>query len=321
MKPESLQRKNATGTVKMTSPSTQCIPHISVCVCTYKRPLPLKRLLSELDGQDTGGMFTYSIVVADNDKNQSAKSTIADFRSTSAVPLKYCVEPAQGIARARNKVIENAEGDFLAFIDDDEFPAPGWLLALFKTLIQFDVDGVLGPVKRHFDATAPDWFVKGKFLDRKVNPTGMRVEWLESRTGNVLLKREVVDGKAPPFRTEFKAGSDVDFFRRKMEEGRTFLWSAEAVVFEVVPSLRWTRSYLLKRALHHGSMDPKNESFRLRDAFKSAVAVPIYIVILPFAFLLGQHRFMDILIRLCSHLGLLLGLMGIHIVREEYLAD
>jgi len=321
MNPESQRPKNATGADEMSLPSTQSIPHICVCVCTYKRPLPLKRLLTELDQQDTGGMFTYSIVVADNDQNRSAESTVADFRSTPSVPLKYCVEPTQGIARARNKVIENAEGDFLAFIDDDEFPAAGWLLALFKTLVQFDVDGVLGPVKRYFDEAAPAWFVNGKFLDRKVNPTGMRVEWFESRTGNVLLKREVVAGGTPPFRTEFQAGSDVDFFRRKMEEGRVFLWSADAMVFEVVPPSRWTRSYLLKRALHHGAMDPKMESFRFRDAFKSAVAVPIYIAILPFAFLLGQHRFMDILIRLCGHLGLLLALVGIDIVHEEYLAN
>ena len=29
--------------------------HISVCICTYKRPQPLKHLLEELRGQDTGG--------------------------------------------------------------------------------------------------------------------------------------------------------------------------------------------------------------------------------------------------------------------------
>jgi len=34
-------------------------PHISVCVCTYKRPLLLERLLRELIRQDTGGLFTF----------------------------------------------------------------------------------------------------------------------------------------------------------------------------------------------------------------------------------------------------------------------
>ena len=34
----------------------------------------------------------------------------------------------QNIALARNKAIENAKGDFIAFIDDDEFPLDQWLL-------------------------------------------------------------------------------------------------------------------------------------------------------------------------------------------------
>ena len=40
------------------------MPHISVCICTYKRPIPLKRLLDSLKQQETGGLFTYSVVVA-----------------------------------------------------------------------------------------------------------------------------------------------------------------------------------------------------------------------------------------------------------------
>ena len=82
--------------------------HISVCICTYKRPRFLKRLLEELGGQDTGGLFTYSIVVADNDHLQSAKPVVWDFAAVSSIQVTYCVEPQQNIALARNKAIENA---------------------------------------------------------------------------------------------------------------------------------------------------------------------------------------------------------------------
>ena len=40
--------------------------HISVCICTYKRATFLGRLLENLRDQDTSGLFTYSVVVADN---------------------------------------------------------------------------------------------------------------------------------------------------------------------------------------------------------------------------------------------------------------
>src|SRR6266567_3415813 len=203
------------------------LPHICVCICTYKRSEPLKRLLRDLDGQNTGGLFTYSIVVADNDPESSAKSAVAEMQRTLRVPLKYCAEPNRGIARARNTVVANAEGDYLALIDDDEFPISDWLQILLKTCRRYNVDGVLGPVRRHFDEEPPRWLKKSSLYDRSVNPTGMQVDWKDSRTGNVLLKRAVVLDDPMPFRPEFRAGEDQDFFRRKIEEGRRLVWLSD----------------------------------------------------------------------------------------------
>ena len=118
------------------------LPHIAVCICTFNRPVLLKRLLMDLDRQETENKFTYSAVVADNDPAESAKETIAAL--DLGFQAKYCAEPRRGIAFARNKVLENAEGDFVAFIDDDEFPVSDWLLTLFKVCEQYGSDGVLG---------------------------------------------------------------------------------------------------------------------------------------------------------------------------------
>jgi len=293
-------------------------PHISVCICTYKRPVLLKRLLSEVNLQETAGLFTYSVVVADNDEASSAEATVADFCSTSSMPVKYCVEPRRGIAFARNRVVENAGGEYLAFIDDDEFPAPGWLLTLYRTCIQFKVDGVLGPVKRHFDEVPPSWLLKSRFYDRRVNPTGMRVDWREARTGNVLLKRSLIEGDPTPFRPELKSGEDVDFFKRKTEEGCTFIWCAEAEAFEAVPPARWKRKYLLEKALMRGGSAVKRGGVGVTGIAKAMIAVPVYVLALPFAQVLGHHRFMTLLVKLCDHLGKLLALVGIRPVRREY---
>src|SRR4051812_10046 len=103
-------------------------PHISLCICTYKRPELLNRLLADLNSQDTGERFSFSIVVVDNDKFKSAEAVVQDFASRSSIPITYCVENRQNIALARNRAIEKAKGDFVAFIDDDEFPTGRWLL-------------------------------------------------------------------------------------------------------------------------------------------------------------------------------------------------
>ena len=61
-----------------------------------------------------------------------------------------------------------ATGNFIAFIDDDEFAIQEWLLTLFHALREYDADGVLAPVNPHFDQGAPQWVVKGGFYDRPV---------------------------------------------------------------------------------------------------------------------------------------------------------
>jgi succinoglycan biosynthesis protein ExoM len=297
------------------------ISHISVCICTYKRPTLLKRLLDELANQDTNGLFTYSIVIVDNDQSLSAKAVVSEFTTSSAVPIRYCGEPRQNIALARNMAVENAEGDYVAFIDDDEFPTREWLLTLFEACNRFNVDGVLGPVKRYFDEQPPKWLIKSTFYERPTYPTGFVIDWRKGRTGNVLLKKQIFSAGSPPFRPEFRQGEDQEFFARMIEKGHVFIWCNEAVAYEVVPPIRWRRTFMLRRALLRGAMEPKTPNFGMRNVLSSAVAVPAYIVLLPFALVWGHHRFMQLLVSLFDHLGKLLAVLGINPIKEQYVTD
>lgn len=297
------------------------LPHISVCICTYKRPDCLKRLLDGLGGQETNGLFTYSIVVADNDHSRSAEPVVASFAKSSPISIKYCVEPQQNIALNRNKAIENAGGDFIAFIDDDEFPTKDWLLTLFTTCNAYGVDGVLGPVKPHFDQEPPRWVVDGKFYDRPSYPTGLVIDGKKGRTGNVLLKKQIFADGESPFRPEFLTGEDQDFFRRMIEKGHVFIWCREALAYEVVPPVRWRRDFMLRRALLRGANSLRHPTFGALDVVKSVIAVPAYTAVLPLVLILGQGKFMTYSVKLFDHLGKLLALLGIHPVREAYVTD
>ena len=48
-------------------------PLVSVCVCTYKRPMLLAKLLDSLASQAIEDNFTYEVVVVDNDKTGAAR--------------------------------------------------------------------------------------------------------------------------------------------------------------------------------------------------------------------------------------------------------
>lgn len=296
-------------------------PHISVCICTYKRPALLKRLLEELGHQETDGFFTYSLVVAENGETQSAQTVVSEFAVKSDIPIIYCVEPRRNIALARNMALKSATGDFVAFIDDDEFPTKRWLVTLFKACQQYGGEGVLGPVEPYYDEKPPKWVAEGRFYQRRTYPTGHVISWKEGRTGNVLLKKAIFAEDKQPFRPEFRTGEDQDFFRRMIAKGSKFVWCHEATAYEVVPPIRWSRTFMLRRALLRGSVATIHPTFGARELAKSIIVVPAYTLALPFALALGHHRFMRLLVRLCDHLGKLLAVVGIRPIKQVYVTE
>ncbi|MBX3300750.1 MAG: glycosyltransferase family 2 protein [Nitrospira sp.] len=302
-------------------PTVGALLHISVCVCTFKRPVMLQRLLEKLIEQDTNGLFSFSVLVVDNDRSESARAVVENCAAASSLVITYVVEPRQNIALARNKAVENTSGEFLAFIDDDEFPIKRWLVTLYEACLNFQAAGILGPVKPHFDEAPPTWVIKGKFYERPTYPTGLVIDWRKGRTGNVLLRRHVLLEYEQPFRPEFRNGEDQEFFHRAIERGHVFVWCDEAVAYETVPPLRWNRKFLLRRALLRGAMEPQTPGFGVGDVAKSIVAVAVYGIGLPFSLFVGHDKFMWLLVRLCDHMGKLLAVIGINPVQEQYVTE
>ena len=95
-----------------------------------------------------------------------------------------------------------------------------------------------------------------------------------------------------------------------------FIWCNEAPVHEIVPPERWKRSYLIRRALLRGQSE---EHFMgVGSVGKSLVAVPLYALMLPFLALLGQHVFMQYVVRLMDHAGKLMTLVGLKPIGGKY---
>jgi glycosyltransferase involved in cell wall biosynthesis len=294
-------------------------PHVSVCICTFRRTELLQRLLDGLRDQATDGRFTYSVVVCDNDSERSAEATVGVYEASVPFAVRYCVETRQNIALARNRTLEVATGNFVAFIDDDEIPPRQWLLTLVDACVRYAADGALGPVRPHFDVEPPKWVVQGGFYNRATYRTGTFINWRQGRTGNTLLRRSILSALPVPFRPEFLSGEDQDFFRRAIAAGQRFVWCDEAAVVEVVPPVRWNRSFMIKRALLQGAAAVADRS--PRRVVTSVIAAPLYLAALPLTLGLGQARFMRCMVKLCAHVGTLCAAARITLVSQPYVTE
>jgi glycosyltransferase involved in cell wall biosynthesis len=302
-------------------------PNICVCICTFRRPELLARLLARLlELQRGSDLFTFSCVVIDNDENGSAMAVVSSFKNLGRLEFSYQCEPERNFAVVRNRAVRAANGDYIAFIDDDEIPDRDWLLRLLETCCAHDCDGVLGPVRPYFEKRPPRWLKKSRLCHRPAHPTGLVLDWQQTRSGNVLLRREIFETGGiwfdPAYRT---GGEDVDFFKRAIAAGRKFVWCEEAPAYELVPSERMRLAYHLRRALLQGAISLKyglgQNQFadRVRVGLKSFLAIGIYTLALPFLLLCGFRPFINCFVKLCHHLGRFSALCGHPILVERKL--
>ena len=297
--------------------------HIGVCICTYKRPQLLAPLLEKLEQQKTEGMFQFSLHIVDNDSMKSAEDPVAELARRSKVPVTYDNETVRNIALARNRAVHAAEGNILAFLDDDELPVDDWLFQLYLSWRRSGAAGVLGPVRPFFPPGAPAWLVKSRLCDRPSHITGTVLDFLQTRTGNALIDRRIIKTTDLPFPPERgrTGGEDIAFFRKMMARGHTFIWCEEAPVYEIVLPERCTRAYYIRKSLRLGGLTgsiltelgPRKWTILLR----SVLAAPGHGFLSITGLFIGPHIFMRHYTQTVYHLARIAGGLGFVPIRER----
>lgn len=224
---------------------------ITVCVCTYKRASVVDTLAS-IAAQILPPGWRTEIVVVDNDEAGSAERSVRDWCARNHVPVRYAVQPARNIAMTRNRTLDLARGDWLAFIDDDERANPTWLDHLIQTAGQYEADAVIGRVVAIYPPSAPAWARRADPLSRDWGATGARLT--TGSTANALLRAELVRQTGIRFDESrgLTGGEDTDFFGRLHAAGARIVVCAEAVVAETIPPGRLQSDYLRSRAVRSG---------------------------------------------------------------------
>ena len=226
--------------------------NISVCIATYRRTERLRAVLEDLARQSR---LPEQVVVVDNDQAGSARPVIEQLRA-SGVPfaMAYDIQPERNIAMTRNLTVALADGDWLAFIDDDERAPESWLQQLLDAAALHAADGVLAPVEPQVPAEAPLWIRRGRFYDFPHLRTGEPVPLNRMRFGNVLLRAAPLRAEPGPFDSSYglSNGEDGDLLVRLAHKGVRIIWCDEAIVWEPIEAKRLSLRWLLMRALSGG---------------------------------------------------------------------
>jgi glycosyltransferase involved in cell wall biosynthesis len=111
------------------------LPSLTVAICTRDRPELLGRCLDSLRRlvpADDGEEGEFDILVVDNAPTGDAtKQAVEQIGGVS-----YVREVRPGLNFARNRALQEAAGDFVAYLDDDVVVDRGWLVGLQQALSQ-----------------------------------------------------------------------------------------------------------------------------------------------------------------------------------------
>lgn len=291
---------------------------VSLCICTYRRPAGLRRLLHAVARARTERVERLEIVVVDNDPDGSARATI-DSIDGMPFPMRCVPEPRRGISFARNRAVAEAgpASDWIAFLDDDEEPEPGWLDELLRVQALHAADVVAGPVPPRFEADPPRWVLRGRFHEPPRHATGTLLPYAD--TGNVLVRAALFRDFPAPFAPSLAlaGGEDTHFFLRVARAGHRIVWADDAVAWEWVPPSRVRLPWLLRRSFRRGNtwallerdLDP-GLRVRLRRILRGGGRIARGAVLLPVGIVRGRHAVVDALRGICFGAGSLAGVAG-----------
>lgn len=194
-------------------------PLVTVVIPTYNRVEYLEKAIKSVADQSYPNIEI--IIVDDGSNSNYAEPICANFLN-----CKYYHKQNGGLSSARNYGISLAKGDFIAFLDDDDFWEESKIEKQVKILLENpSVDCVHSPVAVVDENGKPTGKYYGA-VENKINKRSGYVFWNALGTWIVksptpLIRKEVFQPDLL-FDESIKVGEDVDFYQRMFYRHKLF---------------------------------------------------------------------------------------------------
>lgn len=237
---------------------------LSLVVATYNRAEQLMITLQSVAEQSKNPAL-WECVIVDNNSSDNTKQRINEFITKHPkLNIVYLFESKQGLSHARNAGIEKAQGNIIAFIDDDERIVPDFISAyihFFDTYPTAMAAG--GKIIAEYPAGRPRWM--SHYTERPIaNPMdfGDYIRTFPKGRipggGNMAMRREVFNSIGV-FNTSLGrtgksliGGEESDLFERIAEAGMECYYTPGAVMYHIIPTEKLTDDYFKRLCYNTG---------------------------------------------------------------------
>lgn len=134
---------------------------ITVAIPAYNGADRLPKILDRLLAQTGLEHLNWEIIVVDNNSCDRTDIVVYNYQTVfnSICLVKYFLETKQGAAFARIRAVNEARGELVAFLDDDNLPAPDWLIAAYSFGYEYPQAGAWsGQIHGNYEVSPPKNF-------------------------------------------------------------------------------------------------------------------------------------------------------------------
>jgi glucosyl-dolichyl phosphate glucuronosyltransferase len=132
---------------------------ITVCICTRDRPGYVRDCLGGLSRQ-TVAADQFDILVVDSASTGDVPEQLERMVAPMIDNARLLRVEQPGVAIARNAGAREANGAYVAYIDDDAIPAPDWVARILDAIGERDPPPSMigGRILPHWEAPLPAWW-------------------------------------------------------------------------------------------------------------------------------------------------------------------
>jgi len=226
-------------------------PFVSVIVPVYNDPSGITACVGALLRQ-TYPANAYEIIVADNGSADKTRAVAERIRSECPRVRVVAEDRIRSSYAARNRGLREARGRILGFTDADCSPAPGWIEAGVRALVDRAVGAGAGRIVVTYRSERPnacEYWDSASHFDQQ-----WYVERHFGATANLFVRAEVFE-RCGPFRADLFSGGDRELCKRLQVAGEQLTYVADAVVTHPArATLRSAFQKSLRLALAHKSL-------------------------------------------------------------------
>lgn len=223
-------------------------PDVSVVVVTFNRAGMLRGALESLLPLETGGTFTYEIVVVDNASTDTTPQVVQEIARQGTVLVRYVREARPGAAAARNRGISEAAADWIAFFDDDQLADRFWLKELLGATVSTGARFVGGPYHHVMPEGAPPHLIRAFTAYVGRIPSELGPSQCNMGSGNMLVHRSVFHDVGTFDEGQTEAGEDADLLCRVRKAGIATWFNPKAIINHLMPLERLSDLERLRRS-------------------------------------------------------------------------